>query len=102
MSQHFLLSGSARTISLKAVLSLGVTDAWKLFQRIWWPETIVSPVCPHCGFVVVYDVTRGATPHFRCRACRLDFSPTSSTLFASHKLPIRDCLAAVVLFVNAV
>ncbi|MBP7334383.1 IS1595 family transposase [Niveispirillum sp.] len=102
MSQHFLLSSAARTISLKAVMSLTDADAWKVFQRIRWPETDGAPVCPKCGHDRCYDVTRGATPRFRCAACRKDFSPTSGTLFAYHKLSIRDYLAAVVLFVNAV
>ncbi len=102
MSQHFLLSSAARTISLRAVLSLTDADAWKLFQRIRWPETDGMPVCAKCGHDRCYDVTRGATPRFRCAACRKDFSPTSGTLFAYHKLSIRDYLAAIVLFVNAV
>ncbi|TWB21175.1 transposase-like zinc ribbon protein [Nitrospirillum amazonense] len=102
MSQHFLLSAAARTISLKAVLSLTDADAWKLFQRLRWPDTDGAPVCPCCGNGRCYDVTRGATPRFRCAACRKDFSPTSGTLFAYHKLSIRDYLAAIVLFVNAV
>jgi transposase-like protein len=102
MSQHFLLSAAARTISLKSIFSLSDADAWKLFQRLRWPETGGAAVCPHCGHDRCYDVTRGATPRFRCSACRKDFSPTSGTLFAYHKLSIRDYLAAIVLFVNAV
>jgi hypothetical protein len=35
-------------------------------------------------------------PRFRCASCRRDFSPTSGTLFAFHKLEIRDYLAAIV------
>ena len=38
----------------------------------------------------------------RCSACRRDFSPTSGTLFAFHKLEIRDYLAAVVIFCDEV
>ena len=41
-------------------------------------------------------------PRFRCSACRRDFSPTSGTLFAFHKLEIRDYLAAVVIFCDEV
>jgi hypothetical protein len=39
---------------------------------------------------------------FRCRACRKDFSITSGTLFASHKLPLRSYLAAIAIFCNEV
>ena len=39
---------------------------------------------------------------FRCRACRADFTITSGTLFASHKLPLRGYLAAIAIFCNEV
>lgn len=39
---------------------------------------------------------------FRCKACRGDFSITSGTLFASHKMPLRNYLAAIAIFVNEV
>ena len=39
---------------------------------------------------------------FRCKACGKDFSITSGTLFASHKLPLKGYLAAVAIFCNEV
>jgi hypothetical protein len=39
---------------------------------------------------------------FRCRACGNDFTLTSGTLFASHKLPLRTYLAAIAIFCNEV
>jgi transposase-like protein len=39
---------------------------------------------------------------WKCKVCRHQFSVTSGTIFASHKLPIRDYLAAICIFVNAV
>jgi hypothetical protein len=39
---------------------------------------------------------------FRCKACRGDFSLTSGTLFAHHKLPLQTYLAAVAIFCNEV
>ena len=41
-------------------------------------------------------------PRFRCRACKKDFTITSGTLFASHKLPLRCYLAAIAIFCNEV
>ena len=41
-------------------------------------------------------------PRFRCRACVKDFTITSGTLFASHKLPLRCYLAAIAIFCNEV
>lgn len=103
MGQHFLLSSAARTISLKAVLSQTDSEAWMMFRRLRWSSTDGEAVCPHCGGFVCYDVARpNGAPRFRCKACRKDFSPTSGTLFAYHKLGIKDYLAAIVLFVNAV
>ncbi|MFC7334177.1 IS1595 family transposase [Rhodocista pekingensis] len=102
MAQHFLLSAASRTISLKAVLRMDNAEAWATFRRLRWPETQGEPVCPHCGGCICYDVARGGSPRYRCRACRRDFSPTSGTLFAYHKLHVRDYLAAIVIFVNAV
>ena len=39
---------------------------------------------------------------YRCKACRGDFSLTSGTLFAFHKLPLQTYLAAIVIFCNEV
>jgi hypothetical protein len=41
-------------------------------------------------------------PAWRCKACRGDFSITSGTLFAWHKLPLRTYLLAVAAFCNEV
>jgi hypothetical protein len=49
MSQHFLLTAAARTVSLKQILRMEEEDAWTLFCSIRWPETEGAPVCPHCG-----------------------------------------------------
>jgi hypothetical protein len=49
MSQHFLLTAAARTVSLKQILRMEENDAWAMFCTIRWPETKGAPVCPHCG-----------------------------------------------------
>src|SRR6202048_4308189 len=41
-------------------------------------------------------------PRWRCKACRKDFSVTSGTLFAFHKLPLRSYLLAIDIFCNEV
>ncbi len=74
-----------------------------MFCVIRWPETDGEPICPHCGCPTCWSCLRpNGAPRFRCTACRRDFSPTSGTLFAFHKLPIRDYLAAVVIFCDEV
>ena len=37
---------------------------------------------------------------FKCQGCESQFSITTATIFASRKLPIRDLLAAIAIFVN--
>ncbi len=103
MAQHFLLSRAAKTLSLASIFTMKYVDAEMTFRRIRWHETNGEPVCPHCGGLEAYDCRRlKGAPRFRCRACTKDFSITSGTLFASHKLPLRAYLAAIAIFVNEV
>lgn len=103
MAQHFLLSKAAKTLSLAQVFTMKDADAEMTFRRIRWADTNGESVCPHCGGTDAYDCRRlKGAPRFRCRACGKDFSITSGTLFASHKLPLRAYLAAIAIFVNEV
>ena len=103
MAQHFLLSAAAKSLSLASVFTMKDADAEMAFRRIRWADTNGDPVCPHCGGVDAYDCRRlKGAPRFRCRACVKDFTITSGTLFASHKLPLRCYLAAIALFCNEV
>jgi len=100
MSQHFLLSARARTLSLVQVMRMDDAEAETTFRNLRWPEGVV---CVHCECPTVYECRRptGAL-RFRCKACRKDFSITSGTLFAFHKMPLRQYLAAIAIFVNEV
>src|SRR5450432_2384619 len=103
MSQHFLLSAKARTLSLSDVMRMSDAEAEDRFQRIRWAATDGKPVCPHCECATVYTARRpNGASRFRCKACRKDFSITSGTLFAFHKMPLRQYLAAIAIFVNEV
>ncbi len=103
MAQHFLLSRSAKTLSLAQVFRMSDKEAEEMFCKVRWHETNGDPVCPHCGGLDAYDCRRpNGSPRFRCRACRADFTITSGTLFASHKLPLRGYLAAIAIFCNEV
>jgi transposase-like protein len=96
MAQHFLLTAKARTLSLAAVMRLTDDEAFQTFKECRWEGG--EPVCPKCGSVEVYAYT--ARRIFKCKGCASQFSVTSGTIFASHKLPLRDYLAAIALFVN--
>jgi transposase-like protein len=101
MSQHFLLSAKARTLSLSAVLRMTDEETEAAFVAVRWTDG--KPVCPHCGCETVYECRRpNGAPRWRCKACRKDFSVTSGTLFAFHKLPLRTYLAAIAIFCNEV
>jgi transposase-like protein len=103
MAQHFLLSAAARTLSLGRVLRMTQSEAEAVFAAIRWADTGGRPVCPHCGCDRVYDCRRPTgVPRWRCKACRKDFSLTSGTLFAFHKLPLVMYLAAITILVNEV
>src|SRR6202049_3648976 len=103
MSQHFLLSRPAKTLSLAQVFRMTDTEAKAMFRKVRWPETNGAPVCPHCGGLNAYECRRpNGLLRFRCRACRADFTISSGTLFASHKLPLRCYLAAIAIFCNEV
>src|SRR5690242_315690 len=103
MSQHFLLSAKARTLSLSAVLRMTDEAAERAFMAMRWHTTDGKPVCPWCRCETVYNCRKAnGAPRWRCKACRKDFSVTAGTLFAHHKLPLRTYLAAIAIFCNEV
>ncbi len=103
MSQHFLQSAAAKTLSLAQVFRMSDADAETMFRKLRWPATDGAPVCSHCGGLNAYECRRlNGSLRFRCRACVKDFTITSGTLFASHKLPLRAYLAAIAVFCNEV
>src|ERR1700722_790766 len=103
MPQHFLLSAKARTLSIGAVARMTEAKVEATFAAIRWAETDGKAVCPHCGCPICYEARRpNGALRFRCKACRKDFSLTSGTLFAFHKMPLRQYLAAIVIFCNEV
>jgi transposase-like protein len=103
MPQHFLLSAAARTLTLASVARMSDEEAERVFIRLRWSDNDGNAYCPHCGCLIVYDCRRpNGAPRWRCKACRKDFSVTSGTLFAFHKLPLRAYLMAVAIFTNEV
>jgi transposase-like protein len=103
MAQHFLLSKAAKTLTLASVFRMTDAEAEAAFRAVRWSETNGAPVCPHCGGLDAYEARRATGAlRFRCKACGKDFTITSGTLFASHKLPLRGHLAAIAIFCNEV
>src|ERR1700746_792529 len=103
MSQHFLLSSRARTLTLASVMRMSEEEVERVFVRLRWADNKGDPYCPHCGCPTVYACRRpGRAPRWRCKACQKDFSVTSGTLFAFHKMPLRSYLLAIAIFCNEV
>jgi len=99
MSQHFLLSAAARTLSLKDIYRAGEEKAYETFCQIRWPETSGEAICGHCGCCETYTIK--SRRKFECKACGKQFSVTSGTIFASRKLDFTDLLAAICILANA-
>ena len=107
MSQHFLLSAKARTISEVEVARMSEDEAREVFEKLRWSDTDGEPVCNNCGCTESYVInthTPSGKPvrRYKCKACRKQYTVTSGTIFASHKLELRDYLLATIIFVNAV
>lgn len=98
MSQHFLLSAAARTLSLAKVMRMSDAEAFETFKAIRWVEHNGQPVCPRCACLAVY--TFKTRRIFKCKGCNKQFSVTTDTIFASRKMDLRDILAAIAIFVN--
>jgi transposase-like protein len=100
VSQHFLLSAKARTLSLGSIMRMSDDEAHDRFTAIRFADNGGAAFCPRCECTVVY--TYATRRIWKCKDCGHQFSVTSGTIFASRKLPIRDYLVAIALFVNAV
>jgi transposase-like protein len=79
-------------------MRLSDEEAHARFVEIRWSDNGGQPYCPRCGGLDVYGFR--CRPIWRCKACNKQFSVTSNTMFHSRKLPPRDYLAAIAIFVN--
>lgn len=98
MSQHFLLSPAAKTLSLVKVMRMSHDEARDAFRSIRFADTDGEPYCPECGCCDAYDLKTRQV--YKCKGCAKQYSLTSGTIFASRKLAIRDILAAIAIFIN--
>lgn len=100
MTQNFLLSSKARTLSPLKIACLSDSELHSLLCQIRW-KSEENVVCPKCGVQhIAYRIT--SRNQWRCKHCNHTFSVTSGTIFANRKLPIQTYLYAIALFVNAV
>lgn len=76
-------------------------QAFTEFVAIRFTENEGKPFCPWCGHREVYTISTRQKWKCKAKHCRRQFSATSGTSFASHKLPFRDLLVLVAHFANA-
>jgi transposase-like protein len=104
MAEHWLKSAAAADLPLSKVFKMSEEQAYRWFYRARWGAG--EPVCPFCGVVDAYRLTRNGKRmnRFKCRdrACRREFTVTSQTIFAHHKLTFRKMLEVIALWVHSV
>ena len=98
--QHYLLSAQARSLSLMQIMRLSDDEAFTMFKDARWTATGGEAVCPRCGNEKHYWL--GTRKQWRCKNkdCNYTFSVTSGTIFANHKMPLRNYLAAIAIYSN--
>ena len=99
MAQHFLLSTAARSFSILQIAEMKDSDVITFFHNLRWEATNGCPVCPNCGSLRYSKMKN--RDGWKCKDCRKQFTVTSGTLFASHKLPLKKYLLAIALYSNA-
>ena len=100
MTQHYLSSATYRDFSIHSIYAMSDTEVHDLFTRLRWGST-THQGCPGCGAWAIH-YRRHRRLQWRCRECCRDFSVTSSTVFASHKKPLRSILLAAFYYVTGV
>lgn len=98
MTQHFLLSTAARSLSLAKVARMSDEEARAAFQAIRWADNDGKPYCPKCGSLDVWACRNRAL--WQCKGCNHQFSVTSGTIFANRKMTLQTYLLAIAIFVN--
>lgn len=96
MAQHFLHSKEARNFGLRHLDKMGETDIEMLFAQIRW-NSVDEQVCPHCASFRKH-YRRAHRCQWRCADCDHNFSVTSGSIWANHKLPLRTLLRLIMAY----
>ncbi|MYM82633.1 IS1595 family transposase [Duganella sp. FT50W] len=99
MAQHWQRSSAARDYSLGHVDRLSDREIVDVLA-LWRWGTKGAQTCPSCGLVTDHK-WRTRRNVWRCRSCEAEFSVTSGTIFAGHRIPLRTILKGFVLFANS-
>jgi transposase-like protein len=99
MTQHFLLSPTARALAddeMQLALNKNEPLAYALFMLFRW-GSLTQQVCPSCGTVDTH-IPRPKHKQWRCRSCAHDFSLKSGSLIDGTKLPYWKVVKALYLW----
>jgi transposase-like zinc ribbon protein len=86
MSQHFLLSPAARSLSLAKVARMSAEEAHNAFRLIRWADTKGEPVCPRCQCATYKYETRTSFRNARLARINSASRPVRSSPAASFRL----------------
>ncbi|WP_314878361.1 IS1595 family transposase [Haemophilus parahaemolyticus] len=102
MAQHHLLASKSKNIALKDIFRLTESEAFHLLKAKRWgnPNNIRDVCCPYCG-IRHHAYFLESRKRWCCKHCQRHFYITTNTIFAFHKLPLVDILAATLLMVNS-
>ena len=96
MIENFVLAASAMKVTPQDVIAMTDKEAAKKFAEIRWHTNAGEPYCPKCFCLDVYKYRSRSL--FKCKNCGRQFTVTSGTIFACHKMPLRSYLMAISLF----
>ncbi len=68
MSQYFLLSAKARTLSVRRVFEMNDEQAFKVFKKVRWGDG-KEVACPQCGVIHAYYFI-ASRKQWRCKDCK--------------------------------
>ena len=91
-----LLQGPAHAATPTEVAELSEEEARALFRRYRFAENGGEPFCNRCGCPAAWAYQDGKL--FKCKQCLKQFTLTTNTPFASHKLPFKTILLIIAQF----
>ena len=97
--QQWQCSSAARYLLPKEIHGLSDQEIIDMLAKWRWGAE-KTQVCPKCGLVESH-IWRGRKQAWRCKSCAAEFSVTSGTPFAHHRISLRTIATGIVLFINS-
>ena len=99
MAQHFLASKAFRNLTAYEVARMSEEEAQQFFQQARW-GSLEQQACPDCGVFQKHKYRRHRK-QWQCKACDREFSVTTNTVFADHKISLGKLLLGIWLFMGS-